>query len=68
MGHRDNVWMSERFQQMLAGAIAWATGAEDAEVDADLFKVAPEAGVIPSEVAAPEIKMIVTWSRKALRR
>ena len=26
MGHRDDVWTSERFQQMLAGAIAWATG------------------------------------------
>jgi uncharacterized protein len=49
MGHRDDVWMSERFQQMLAGAIAWATGAEDAEVDANLFKVAPEAGVKPSK-------------------
>jgi uncharacterized protein len=49
MGHRDDVWMSERFQQMLAGAIAWATGAEDAEVDANLFKVAPEAGVMPSK-------------------
>jgi uncharacterized protein len=49
MGHRDDVWMSERFQQMLAGAIAWATGAEDAEVDANLFKVAPEAGVVPSK-------------------
>jgi len=41
--------MSERVQQMLAGAIAWATSAEDAEVDADLFKVAPEAGVMPSK-------------------
>ena len=49
MGHRDDVWMSERFQQMLAGAVAWATGAEDAEVDANLFKVAPEAGAMPSK-------------------
>jgi len=35
--------MSERFQQMLVGAAARATGAEDAEVDANLFKVAPAA-------------------------
>jgi hypothetical protein len=35
--------MSERFQQMLVGAAACATGAEDAEVDANLFKVAPAA-------------------------
>jgi hypothetical protein len=49
MGHRDNVWVSERFQQMLVRAVVWATGAEDAEVDANLFKVAPEAGVMPSK-------------------
>jgi len=47
MGHRDDVWMSERFEQMLAGAVAWATGAEDAGVDANLSKVAPEAGAMP---------------------
>ena len=47
MGHRDDVWMSDRFQQMLAGAVAWATGAEDTGVDANLSKVAPEAGAMP---------------------
>ena len=43
MGHRDDVWTSERFQQMLAGAIAWATGRRT-RGDANLSKVAPEAG------------------------
>jgi uncharacterized protein len=47
MGHRNDVWTSERFQQMLAGAVAWATGAEDAGLDANLSKVAPEAGAMP---------------------
>jgi uncharacterized protein len=47
MGHREDVWKSDRFQQMLAGAVAWATGAEDAGVDANLSKVAPKAGAMP---------------------
>ena len=48
MGHRGDVWTSERFQQMLAGAVAWATGGGGyAEVDANLSKVAPEAGAMP---------------------
>jgi type 1 glutamine amidotransferase len=47
MGHRDDVWMSEDFQQMLAGAVAWATGGKNAEVDANLSKVTPEAGAMP---------------------
>jgi type 1 glutamine amidotransferase len=47
MGHRDDVWMSERFQQMLAEAVAWVTGGKDAEVDANISKVTPEAGAMP---------------------
>src|SRR5439155_9133990 len=39
MGHRDDVWTSERFQEMLAGAVAWATGAADAELTASMSKV-----------------------------
>jgi hypothetical protein len=39
--------MSERFQQMLAGAVTWATGAEDGGVDANISKVTPEAGAMP---------------------
>jgi uncharacterized protein len=49
MGHRDDVWMSERFRQMLAGAVAWATGREDAEVDANMSNVTPEAWAMPPE-------------------
>src|SRR5205823_9335322 len=32
MGHRDDVWTSARYQEMLAGAIAWATGTAAANV------------------------------------
>jgi hypothetical protein len=32
---------------MLAGAVTWATGAEDGGVDANISKVTPEAGAMP---------------------
>jgi uncharacterized protein len=32
MGHRADIWRSERFHQILAGAVAWATGRADAEL------------------------------------
>jgi uncharacterized protein len=47
MGHRDEVWMSERFRQMLAGAVAWALGAEDAALAANMSGVTPQASVMP---------------------
>jgi type 1 glutamine amidotransferase len=49
MGHRDDVWMSERFRQMLAGAVAWTLGAEDAALTANMSWVTPHASVIPPE-------------------
>jgi uncharacterized protein len=49
MGHRDDVWMSERFRQMLAGAVAWTLGAEDAALTANMSWVTPHARVIPPE-------------------
>jgi type 1 glutamine amidotransferase len=49
MGHRDDVWGSARFRQMLAGAVAWATGREGGEVDANISKVSPEAWAMPPE-------------------
>jgi type 1 glutamine amidotransferase len=47
MGHREDVWMSERFQQMIVGAVTWATGRKNAEVAANISKVTPEAGAMP---------------------
>jgi type 1 glutamine amidotransferase len=49
MGHREDVWMSERFHQMLAGAVAWATGRADAELDENMSATTPQAWVIPPE-------------------
>jgi len=49
MGHREDVWISERFQQMLAGAVAWATGTAEAVLVANMARVTPEASTMPPE-------------------
>jgi type 1 glutamine amidotransferase len=49
MGHRDDVWMSERFQQMLAGAMDWITGASEAALVANMSQVTPQAWMMPPE-------------------
>jgi len=48
MGHREDVWRSRRFQEMLAGALAWATGAADAALSANMAEVTPQASVLPA--------------------
>lgn len=47
MGHREDVWASERFRQMLAGAVRWAASGTDAALAANLSQVAPQARVLP---------------------
>ena len=49
MGHRDDVWTSARYQEMLAGAIAWATGTAAANVVANVSSVTPHAGALPPQ-------------------
>jgi len=44
MGHREDVWGSERFQNLLLGGLSWALGNVQAEVTPNLDKVAPQAG------------------------
>ena len=41
MGHREDVWTSPVFQQILTGGILWALGDVKAEVPANLEAVAP---------------------------
>ena len=43
MGHREDVWTSETFQNILIGAIRWTTGEVDADTPANLLEVAPGA-------------------------
>ena len=47
MGHREDVWDSERFQTMLVGGIAWAGSRVNAEVTPNLNRVAPSANTLP---------------------
>jgi type 1 glutamine amidotransferase len=49
MGHRDDVWTSERFQKMLAGAVVWAAGGTGAARVANMSRVTPQAWVMPPE-------------------
>jgi type 1 glutamine amidotransferase len=43
MGHRDDVWKNSIFQDLLLGALNWTTGNVDADLAANLEKVAPQA-------------------------
>lgn len=47
MGHREDVWQSDTFQNLLLGGIAWAVGNVKADVTPNLKKAAPEAEVLP---------------------
>jgi type 1 glutamine amidotransferase len=41
MGHREDVWESERFQNLLLGGLSWAFGNVDADVTPNIDQVAP---------------------------
>jgi len=43
MGHREDVWTSEPFQQILLGGIAWALGDVDADLSPNIDQAAPKA-------------------------
>jgi uncharacterized protein len=42
MGHREDVWQSEKFQAVLLGALAWATRLIDADVPTNFADVTPD--------------------------
>jgi type 1 glutamine amidotransferase len=47
MGHRDDIWKSPVFQQILLGGINWAVGNVNADVTPNLKQAAPEADQLP---------------------
>lgn len=49
MGHREDVWTNPIFESILIGGLAWASGAIDAKVPANIAQVAPEASVLPKK-------------------
>ena len=55
MGHREDIWTSDLFQNMLIGAVQWTTGELDADIPPNLEEVAPGAMKL-SEPPAPKKK------------
>jgi type 1 glutamine amidotransferase len=47
MGHREDVWKNDVFQNLLMGGLAWALGNVDTDVSPNLEKAAPHAGELP---------------------
>jgi hypothetical protein len=47
MGHRDDIWASPVFQDVLVGGINWAAGNADADITPNLEKAAPQANTLP---------------------
>jgi type 1 glutamine amidotransferase len=47
MGHREDVWDSEMFQDMVRGAIEWAGWRRRAGTEPNLYEVAPGAAELP---------------------
>jgi type 1 glutamine amidotransferase len=43
LGHREDVWTSKRFEQILMGGLAWALGRLEADITPNLARVAPRA-------------------------
>ena len=41
MGHREDVWANPMYQGLLLGALGWATGRVDADVEPNIRKVTP---------------------------
>jgi len=49
MGHRDDVWKNPMFQDLLLGALSWATRNVDADVTPNIREVTPQADQLPGK-------------------
>ena len=43
LGHREDVWSSKIFEQLLLGGLSWALGRLEADITPNLDQVAPQA-------------------------
>jgi type 1 glutamine amidotransferase len=43
LGHREDVWSSKIFEQILLGGLSWALGRLPADITPNLDQVAPQA-------------------------
>ncbi len=49
LGHREDVVESDRFKNLLAGAISWTTGKVEADITPNLEKACPKAMELPTK-------------------
>jgi type 1 glutamine amidotransferase len=49
MGHRDDVWKNQIFQDLLLGALSWVTKNVDADVTPNIREVTPQADQLPGK-------------------
>jgi hypothetical protein len=47
LGHREDIWLNPKFQDLLFGGIAWATGQVNADVTPNLKEAAPGYADLP---------------------
>jgi uncharacterized protein len=47
MGHREDVWENPNYQTLLLGALGWATGRIDANVEPNIRRVTPKYDELP---------------------
>jgi type 1 glutamine amidotransferase len=48
MGHREDVWTSPQFQELVVGGITWAVGDVDADTSPNISVVTPKANELPN--------------------
>lgn len=48
MGHRDDVWHSDRYHAMLTGGLDWTLGRADADATPNVAQVTPEYRALPA--------------------
>ncbi len=48
MGHREDMWENPMYQGLLLGALGWATGRVDADVEPNIHKVTPHYDQLPA--------------------
>ena len=54
LGHREDVWESEFFHNLLTGGLAWALGNVEADITPNIDKVTPQANDLPAKKEAPK--------------
>ncbi len=62
LGHREDVWVSELFENILFGGLAWVLGQKQVPTPPNLSEVAPHARELPP-ISAP-VSGLPKWARE----